>query len=181
MKSLLARKVGLLATALSVAALPQAARGQEASYLSVQYMQATLSADWLPDFKPTVLVLRGGRELAPHISLEGRIGVGIADDERPVYGTPLTLGINKMFGIYVKGALPLGGSSALYAAVGYTTVDVSASVYGVSASDDDSDSSLGLGLDIGIGDGVSLNLEQMRYTDVDGEISGTSLGVTWTF
>ena len=155
------------------------------SYVGAQYAMFTYSESGIPDFDPTGLIIRGGYFFNKHFSLEGRLGFGIGDDQQDVFGFPVKVEIDNMFGIYGVGHLPVSERVDLYGVIGYSQGEATATVVGIpgaTASDDDSDLSFGVGADFLITDKFSLNIEYMSYlSKSEFDTDALSLGVNFYF
>ena len=126
------------------------------------------------DFDLGALYGRFGSQFNENISGEFRVGVGVADDD--VRG--FNVEIDKYFGGYVRGSLPLNDGIMPYIIVGITDVDIDTDA----GSDSDDDLSYGIGLDFKIDNQLMLNVEYMSmYDDDDVEITGLSFGVAAKF
>ncbi len=140
------------------------------------------------DLEPTVGIFRIGSMGDNGVGFEGRIGVGISDDDvsatDPFLGDiSLELEVDTVLGVYLVGQTTTDSAVSVYVIVGFTmvdfTVDVDAGILGsASDSDDESDLSYGFGANFDVSDKVSLNIEFMQYLDKDDfEASAISLGV----
>ncbi len=156
-------------------------------YYGFQYAQ--IEEDDL-DLEPTAGVFRIGSMGENGVGFEGRIGVGLSDDDisasDPFLGDiSLGLEIDTVLGLYLVGQTTAGGPVSVYGIVGFTlvdyTVDVDAGIFGSgSDSDDESDLSYGIGANFEVSDKLSLNIEYMQYLDSDDiEASAISVGVVF--
>lgn len=161
-------------------------------YAGVQYASTDFSfQDVSEDFSPTALIGRAGSNLNRYFSIEGRLGLGLSDDTvTATSGTTtasLSIEIDTLIGVYGVGHVPLGKSSSLYALVGLTQVDATASasatdIGSASTSDDESDLSYGIGADIGILYNLWVNVEYVQYLDKsDFDVSAIALGLKFGF
>ncbi|MDX1693386.1 MAG: porin family protein [Ketobacteraceae bacterium] len=142
-------------------------------YGGVNYMAAELEVG-STDFDLGALYGRFGSQFNENLSGELRVGVGVSDDE--VLG--FNVEIDKYFGGYVRGSVPLNDGIMPYIIVGITDVDIDTDA----GSDSDEDLSYGIGLDFKIDNQLMLNLEYMNmYDDDDVEITGLSIGAAATF
>jgi len=155
------------------------------TYFGFQYAQ--VDEDDL-DLEPTVGIFRIGSMGDNGVGFEGRIGVGLSDDDisasDPFLGDiSLELEVDTVLGLYLVGQTTAGGAVSIYGIVGFTmvdfTVDVDAGILGsASDSDDESDLSYGFGANFDVSDKVSLNIEFMQYLDKDDfDASAVSVGV----
>jgi len=106
----------------------------------------------------------------------------LGSDEVDVQGIPVDLELDNLFGVYVKGGMPLAQNLYPYAVLGYTRAKLTATAYGNSFSDSETDISFGFGLDLKTASEVTFSAEYMNYFDKDEvEISGFSLSVSKNF
>jgi len=130
----------------------------------------------------TAVVGRLGTTFNENFSGEIRLGFGVGDDSVDVFGTDVDVELDNMFGVYVRGGIPVTDSFFPYAIVGYTRGEVTASALGYSESNSESDVSFGLGADINLSQNAIINMEYMSYFDKDGtEIDGFSVGIASKF
>lgn len=162
------------------------------AYAGIQYAIADFSfEDVSEDFSPTGLIGRAGSNLNRYFSIEGRLGLGLSDDTVTVTdattNASVSIELDTLIGLYGVGHVPLGKSSSVYALVGLTQIDAtaSASVTGIgfaSLSDDESDFSYGIGADIGILYNLWVNVEYVQYLDKsDLDVSAIALGLKFGF
>jgi outer membrane immunogenic protein len=99
----------------------------------------------------------------------------------------VSIELDTLIGAYGVGHVPLGKSSSIYALVGLTQVDATASAAltgsgSASFSDDESDLSYGIGADIGILYNLWINVEYVQYLDKsDLDLSAIALGIKFGF
>ena len=164
----------------------------EGAYAGIQYTSFDFSfEDVSEDFSPTGLIGRAGSNINQYISIEGRLGIGLSDDTVTVSDgvttASVSIELDTLIGIYGVGHVPLGKSSSIYALVGLTQIDgtASASATGLGAasvSDDESDLSYGIGADIGILYNVWVNVEYVQYLDKsDIDVSAIAVGMKFGF
>ena len=162
------------------------------AYAGIQYSYADFSfQDVQEEFSPTALIGRAGSNFNQYVSIEGRLGIGLSEDTVTVTEGVTTasesIDIDTLIGLYGVGRLPLGKTSSLYALVGFTRIDATAStsVTGLgsaSFSDDESDLSYGFGADIGIQYNLWVNVEYVQYLDKsDIEVSAIAVGLRFGF
>jgi opacity protein-like surface antigen len=135
------------------------------------------------DASLTAIYGRVGMNLNANFSGEIRVGVGLGDDSVDVLGTEVDVELDKMFGVYLRGGIPVAEGVFPYAIIGYTNGEVTASASGFgSESESESDVSFGVGIDFALNDELTLNAEYMSYFDKDGaEIGGFALGIVTKF
>jgi outer membrane immunogenic protein len=164
----------------------------EGAYAGVQYASFDFSfEDVSEDFSPTGLIGRAGSNINQYFSIEGRLGFGLSDDTVSVSDgvttASVSIELDTLIGAYGVGHVPLGKSSSIYALVGLTQVDATASAAltgsgSASFSDDESDLSYGIGADIGILYNLWINVEYVQYLDKsDLDLSAIALGIKFGF
>ena len=94
----------------------------------------------------TAIYGRLGTNFNENFSGEIRVGLGLGSDT--VFIDPLgfdaDIKLNNLFGVYVKGGVPISDALFPYVVLGYTRGEVEASALGVSISSSESDVSFGL-------------------------------------
>lgn len=181
--------VGVFATVPLVAAA-------EEVYFGVNVAQAAYEEDGIDELNPVALSLKAGYGFNRYLSVEGRLGFGVAEDDTtfsgyvdvfgsPVFVTlPVELKVDHFIGLYGKASLPVGDRLGLYALAGMTQGELTVSVpnAGISQSASDSDMSFGLGVDLKLTERATLNAEWAQLIDADGyTLSQLSLGLTFPF
>jgi outer membrane immunogenic protein len=150
------------------------------SYFGLQYGMVTYSEDELSDLNPSVLIFRFGQHATENFSIEGRFGLGVADDSLDISGVNLSLEIDSVIGVY--GVIHAGSSadSSLYALFGFTKVEVTGTVsapgfQSESLTDSDSGASFGIGVELG-----NFNIEFTQYlSESTYDVTAISLGGTF--
>ncbi len=121
---------------------------------------------------------RFGALFNENLSAEARIGFGVGDDT--VGETKVEL--DNVYGVYVRGGIPVGEVFYPYAIVGYSKAKATDSAYGYSESGSESDFSFGVGADFKVTDTLKINAEYLSYLDKDeAELTGFSAGVSFSF
>ncbi|MGC3874350.1 porin family protein [Halomonas sp. GXIMD04776] len=155
------------------------------SYAGLQYAKASYEADYDIEADPSVLVGRFGHYLTDYFSVEGRVGLGLSDDNVSVDGsnTDATVEIDHLFGAYAVGHLPVTDVASIYALAGFTQGEATAEYGSFSKSDDDGGFSFGVGGEVNFfSPRFSGTLEYMSYLDKsDYEVSAISAGVNYQF
>lgn len=159
---------------------------QGTSYAGVNYALLNYSEDGFPDAEPTALVGKLGYYMVDQIAVEGRLGIGMTDDtitvdvdDGPVQAT---LDIDRMFGLYLVGNLPLSEQASLYALVGFTDFKGTGTVLGQSFSMTDSGFTYGFGANLYASPQFGINAEYTQYLDETGySLSAVSIGATLPF
>ena len=156
-------------------------------YIGVQYGSGNYSEkDISKDFKPAALVARFGYFFQPSYSVEGRIGKGVKSDtqflpEFGLGGLDARFELDSILGIYGTGHINLTASSSLYAVLGVSLIEATASVpefCAAKCTEQKSSISYGLGADFNISKRMKLNIEYMRYiekTNFDLDVIGAGL------
>lgn len=129
---------------------------------------------------------RIGAQFNEFVSAEFRVGIGVSDDSLKGPGGELSVEIDKYFGGYVRGSMPINEVIAPYVVVGYTDVELEVDFDTFlgegSESDSDGDISYGVGVDFMLDRNLLMNVEYLNmYDDDDVEISGFSLGIGTKF
>lgn len=174
----LTRSLTIGATLLAAATLASA----EDIYIGASAVRATYSEDGVDDVNPTIAAVRLGRQTSQNLAFEARLGVGVDKDTVNVAGIPVEVEIDNFFGVYARGILPVSPMFSLYGLLGYTQGKVSASAFGLSASQTDGDISYGVGADISASKNTAITLEWARLFEGTGyDVSGLSVGVKYRF
>jgi opacity protein-like surface antigen len=173
--------IKLLALAASVSAA-MLVHADEGMYAGVQITQVGYKEDGFPTANPMALAFKLGKQFTPNFALEGRIGIGVADDEVDVGGIPVSLEVDNYYGVYGKAMLPLSPTASVYGLLGFTRGKLTFSANGFSQSDSDSDLSFGLGAEFTIAPTAFVSVEWARLLKGDGyKINGISLGLGFKF
>ena len=133
------------------------------------------------EFSPTALLLQGGVDLHKYLALDVRVGTGITDGKRVNLGVERTVGINTVYGGYLK--FQTGNVNMNpYILLGYTQAELELSNGSTTTDVDDSGVSYGLGIEGALSDSESINLEYVQYYDEDNiTIGGIGIGITSRF
>lgn len=146
-------------------------------YIGASWVRVAYKESGFDTANPTALAVRVGAEVNPNLAVEGRLGVGLAEDT--VSG--IDLEVDNFYGVYVRGLLPTGTVTP-YGLIGWTKGEITASAGGLSFSDSDSDLSYGVGLDAWVSKTVALNAELGRLVKGDGyKADALSFGVAVKF
>ncbi|MFV8833501.1 porin family protein [Aquisalimonas sp.] len=156
-------------------------------YAGGMFTQLTYDEDGVSnDAEPTALIGRLGYHATEYFAVEGRLGIGLADDSVPVtVGTEtvdVDVELDRLFGAYAVGYLPLGDIAAAYGLVGITNAKATFSAGGFSDSDTDTGLSYGVGFEFYPSAEVGLNAEYVQYLDESGyDLSALSVGAKFLF
>src|SRR5690606_611748 len=180
--SLLAASLLLTPLLANASPLQQGTSYGGLNYALLNYSDEGISAD----AEPTALVGKLGYFMLDQIAVEGRLGLGTTDDTVTVhnFGTPVQVDVevDRMFGLYLVGHLPLGEQASLYALVGFTDIKATFSAGGFSTSGSDSGFTYGFGADLYASPQFAINAEYTQYLDETGyELSAISLGAKLHF
>jgi len=145
------------------------------TYIGVGFSQLTYSEDGFPDFNPTMLGLRAGYYLNRNFSVEGRLGLGIADDTKGVnyggFSGDINVEVDSLMGVYAVGHFPASDSFGFYGFLGFNNADITATATSggtsFSYSDDDSDIAFGIGAELKVSPASTINLEYGNFYDED--------------
>lgn len=135
------------------------------------------------DFGSTYLqTLNGivGYSFNDYVSMEGRVGFGIASGDYDVYGSTLEVELDSMVGGYVRFTAPLNDAFRPYVVAGITQGKATYSYWGESVSESENDFSYGAGFELG--EEIAFRLEYMRYLDMEfTTISGLTMAIIGRF
>ena len=134
-----------------------------------------ISSDRQTDTSLPGMRLRVGASLSPLIDLEGQFGFSFNDED---YSNDPELGV---YGVYLKGYLPIGQYSSLYAAGGMAVVDVHSPQH-LGTNDTHagfSDGvvggfSYGFGLETQLSDSLDLTADYLSYLSASDDQDGVS-------
>lgn len=131
---------------------------QGSNYVGVQYALVEIDFDGIGDVEPTALVGKIGHFLTDNVAFEGRLGIGLQDDD--ILGVDVE--VDSIFGIYGVFHASSTSDTTFYGVLGYSDAEAEFSGPGGSAEGDESSISFGFGANIG-----KLNIEYMSYIDED--------------
>jgi len=154
------------------------------TYGGIQFATFKYTEDGIdPEYNPTGLIGRFGKNINESFSIEGRLGIGLSDDTNQIFGIDATLELDTLIGVYGLGHVMVNESSSVYGLIGFTQAEATVSAPGfISSSDDESGLSLGIGADIGTGNNVAFNIEFIQYlSKSDFDLNAISLGVKFGF
>ncbi len=172
----------IFSTIFSIVVFSSGIAASSENYMGVDFTIVKYEETGYSDVNPKVLRLRAGHNFTPNFSLEGHIGFGIADDSTSIMGFKADMEIDYLYGLYVRGNVPLSDQFKMYGIAGYTNINATASLLGFSYSDDEEDFSYGVGIEIFSDKKVSCNLEYMQLTEKsDNEFSSISIGAKINF
>lgn len=159
----------------------------EDSYFGVDYMMTTYDEAGVPEFNPTAVALKFGKNMSPSMAIEGRVGFGMSDDSGEVciggFGcADVDLEIDSLMGAYVRGIAPLSERARFYGLLGMTRGEITVGAGGESFSETETDLSYGVGAEFLMGESTGLNLEYLLAIDKDGvEVSSLTVGLVFHY
>lgn len=173
----------LCIVALCVAFSSINAVANEGSYFGINISRVEYSEDGISeDFNPLAIIGKFGYCLHKNFAIEGRLGIGLTDDEKEVYGYDASLELDYLIGFYGKGFLDLNEKIQAYGLIGLTRAEGTAEVSGYSNTDDDTDLSYGVGIDFELSNRIYIGLEYVSYlSKSDFDLNTIALGVTKYF
>ncbi|MEX0729211.1 MAG: porin family protein [Aquisalimonadaceae bacterium] len=162
-----------VAAGLLLAAMSLPLHANENFYVGIDLHNWSLDPDGGSGWSDIGIRGKLGAKIAQQVSLEGHLATGGSDRAN---GT--TLELDELYGLFVRGDIPISRYAGLYGLVGYSTLKVSA----FGGSDTDSGVSFGVGGDFKVSNDTSLNIDWIRYIgETDYEYSALSLGARWLF
>lgn len=181
----IAWKFAALAFGLTAAALAHAQAGESwrsGLYAGASLTRAAYKEEGFATVYPTTIAGKIGKQFNPNFAVEGRIGIGIADDTLDADGLSVKVEIDHYFGVYAKGMLPLSNAASVYGLVGYTQAKLTASAAGFSSSDSDSDISFGVGAEFAVSPAAAVSVEWAQLLKGEGyKVEAVTLGVSFKF
>lgn len=129
------------------------------------------------------LSLNAGYEFNEFVSIEGRIGKGLADGEMELTNgfskADVDISVDYLTSAFVKFRLPNSSAATPYVLLGGTKGKLTAEFAGFSESTSESDSSYGVGVDLQMDEDTETTLivEYVNYLDKKGaEVTGLNVG-----
>ena len=148
----------------------------EIGYGGMQYSESGLSAT------PGVGIVRLGMSINPNFSVEGLYAGTINNANVNVYGYPVSVKFNDIYGAYVKGKTEVAQNLELFAKAGITSAKLNASVVGHTFSTSGSDFSYGAGAQYNFTKAVYVEADYMSYYDKGGaSVKGPSINLGFKF
>ena len=169
------KKIGILTFILLLSVSAQL-RAAEGAYGAFGAGILTFDAGGSEDVEPTQLVGRLGYNFNDYVGIGFEGGFSLIEDE--IFGVDFD--VTTTF-IYLRGSLPLGERSSVYALIGPSNVELTGSAGGLSISGDDDDTGVGFGFETEL-DTVSFFIDYITYFDDDDvEVTSINLGVVSYF
>lgn len=145
------------------------AHAHASSYIGIDGSSVTVDNTVDNDVNPRGLRFRLGTRIDTMFDIEAHFG-GAVDDTTTAFDE-----LSATYaGLYLKGYLPVGKRSALFALAGGAAVELTQTVGGGEFSDDRSGFSYGFGLETQLSSYLDLSADFMRYSLDDDEFSGVS-------
>jgi outer membrane autotransporter protein len=181
--------LGTIVAASALAGSQMAAA--ENYYIGAQYAQATYeqsntlgnAAADDGEADPTALIFVGGYKFNENVALEGRLGLGLGDDDFEfASGGSTKIEVSRLLSIL--GKFSVGGTFSPYAVVGFTDFELDAD-NGTTVEGDGL--SYGVGVDFSVSENAAISLEYINYAspDINGggdaDLTAISIGVNYTF
>jgi hypothetical protein len=159
---------GFLALIISFAATAQGEKPK--AYWSLGGSLLTFD-DGVDSIKPVQVFGRLGYDFNDYIGVGIEGGFSLIEDE--VAGVDFD--VTTTF-LYLRGSVPIGDNSKLYALIGPTSVEITGSLGGISISADDDDTGIGFGYEKSW-DTYSILVDYIIYNDNSGvDVSAINLG-----
>ncbi len=119
---------------------------------------------------------RLGYDFNANIGVGAELNFSLIEDEF----LGLDFGVTTTF-VYVKGSMPIGDDSKLYAMIGPSNVELTASLGGVSASVDDNGTGIGFGYEKTL-DTYSISIDYIKYySEQDARFDAINVGLVTYF
>ena len=159
---------GFLTLMISIPAMAQEEKSQ--AYWSLGGSLLTFD-DSVDSIKPIQVFGRLGYDFNDYIGIGFEGGFSLIDDELGGVDFDVTTSF-----LYLKGSLPIGEDSKLYAKIGPTSVELTGTFGGISVSADDDDTGIGFGFEKSMGT-RSISVDYIIYNDNSGvDVSAINLG-----
>ena len=127
--------------------------------------------DGIDSIKPIQVFGRLGYDFTDNIGIGFDGGFSLIKDELGGVDFDVTTSF-----LYLKGSLPIGEESKLYAMIGPTSVELTGTLGGLSISADDDDTGIGFGFEKSMGT-HSISVDYIIYNDNSGvDVSAINLG-----
>ena len=171
------RIMALAAACLTWASVSTVA--QASTYVGLDGTSLTVDNSVDDDVNPLGARLRLGARLNEYFDLEAQLGGGIDGDPQGFDELSAAFA-----GFFLKGYLPVGRRSALFALAGGSTVELTQTIGRGKFSDNRSGFAFGFGLETQLTRRLDLSADFMRYTlndDEFSEVSAINLGLKWYY
>ncbi len=171
--------IRLLCMGSVLAALVFSMNAHASSYITLEGTSIAFNENSDNQHNPWGMRVRLGVPMAPLMDLEGHLGFSTDGSEQSEDGISTSFG-----GIYLKGYLPLGFHSALYALGGFGSHSITQTIDGKDFSDRRVGVSYGVGLETRLSERADLTADYVRYVRNEGafdDVSAFSFGVKFYF
>jgi opacity protein-like surface antigen len=160
-----------------------ASANEGSKYFGINLSRGEYSEDGISeDFNPLAIIGKFGYCVHKNFAIEGRLGIGLTDDEKEVYGYDVSLELDSLIGFYGKGILDLNERIQAYGLIGLTRAEGTVEASGYSESDDDTGLSYGIGIDFELSNKIYVGLEYVSYlSKSDFDLAAFSVGITKYF
>jgi len=164
---------------ITAMALSNITAAQASNYLAIDASSVTVTNTGEDDINPRGFRARLGVRVSEVFDLEAHFG-SATDDETEAYDE-----LNATYmGLYLKGYLPVGQRSALFALAGGASVELTQTLADGKFSDDRSGFSYGFGLETELSRALDLSADYTRYSlddDNFSDVSAVNIGLKWYF
>jgi hypothetical protein len=128
--------------------------------------------DGFDTINPIQVFGRLGYDFNAYVGIGAELGFSLIEDEL----SGIDYSVTTTF-FYLKGSIPVGDNSKLYAMIGPSNVELTASFGGFSASIDDDDTGIGFGFEKTLASDSVISVDYIAYYDDFGlDVSAINLG-----
>ncbi len=148
-------------------------------YIAIEGSSVSVENSNDQELNPFGVRFRLGMRISDAFDIEGHLGF-TGDDDTTAFDE-FSVGYA---GAFLKGYVPVGYNSALFAMGGFTNVELTQTLNGQQFNDDRSGFSYGFGLETRLSERADLTADYMRYVADEGlfeEISAVSFGIKLYF
>lgn len=114
-------------------------------------------------YNPISLIGVFGYSLNNNISIEGRMGIGLSDDDESLYGYEMNYKMESLVGVYVSGKLNIYKDISVYSLFGFSRIATNLTSNNYSVVNSHDDFSYGVGFDYKIINKTHLKVEYISY------------------
>lgn len=172
-------KALLLAGVFAAPALFGSGAAQAGGYLGIEGSSVSVENNLDDELNPVGLRLKLGMRLSDVFDIEGHVGL-TSDSENRAFDDFDT----GYIGAFLKGYIPLGSRSALFALAGVSSVEHTQTINGSEFTDDRTGVSWGFGMETQLSERLDLTADWMHYLADDGlfeEITAVNFGLKMYF
>lgn len=148
-------------------------------YIGIDGSSISLDSDNEDGINPLGARVRLGVEVSEWFDLEAHFGGGNDNSTRTFNSLSVAYA-----GLYLKGYLPIGKRSAVYALAGVAAVEITQTIARSRFTDQRNGFSYGIGAETQVSEYWDLTLDYVRYTLNDenfSEVSAVNFGLKWYF